>query len=77
MACIVYDFHTIPEANKRWADMERFQELRRLGLVPSLPASIATRDLHFPISSVLAESNMPSDVDPFDVAFFAPLDDPA
>ena len=61
MTAQVIDFHTIPEANKRWADMERFHHLRSLGLMPVLPHQV----------------EMPSDVDPFDLPFYAPPDDPA
>jgi hypothetical protein len=62
MTATVYDFHDIPEAKAKWSDMERFHHLRSLGLAPVLPHQV----------------EMPSDVDPFDSAFyFAPDKDPA
>lgn len=64
MAGIVLDFHNHPTAKARWKDMERFRELQALGLVPG----------GVPFAGSV---EMPSDVDPFDSAYFAPEQDPA
>ena len=61
MTATIFDFHEHPTAHKRWADMERFALLKQLGAVPVFDSPV----------------EMPCDVDPFDVAFFAPVDDPA
>lgn len=34
---IVIDYREDPRAAKRWADMQKFNELKALGLVPNLP----------------------------------------
>ena len=58
----VIDFHNHPQAKAKWSDMEKFHELRALGLAPEAPHQV----------------EMPSDVDPFDRAFyFVPDKDPA
>ena len=73
MAGIVYDFHTIPEARARWSSMEA-KKASNAAKLDELLAGVTEANRHPEIGLPV---EMPSDVDPFDYAYFAPERDPA